>query len=263
MRGYGQFCPVALGAEVFAERWTPLILRELLAGSHRFSELQRGLPGIPRALLTQRLGSLQRAGLVERRPARAGRGFEYHLSPAGLSFSPVVEALGRWGYQWAAEQLRPDNLDAGLLMWFLRRRVQVDRLPAEQVTVQFEFRDADKRCFWLVLPREQAAATPPSGVAAEVLARGTIAQPGGSTGWHVHPGPALVTVKTGRLTLHRAKGCRTRAFNAGQTFLELGPDDVNLTRNETGGVTETVVTFLLPVGAPVTVDAPAPRHCPL
>ena len=117
MRGYGQFCPVALGAAVFAERWTPLILRELLAGSHRFSQLQRGLPGIPRALLAQRLGSLQRAGLIERRPARAGRGFEYHLSPAGASFRPVVEALGRWGYQWAAEQLRPDNLDAGLLMW--------------------------------------------------------------------------------------------------------------------------------------------------
>ena len=88
-------------------------------------------------------------------------------------------------------------------------------------------------------------------------------QPGGSTGWHVHPGPALVTVKTGRLTLHRAKGCRTGAFDAGQTFLELGSDDVNLTRNQTGGVTETVLTFLLPVGAPVTVDAPAPRHCPL
>src|SRR5215475_14626069 len=80
---YGQFCPVALGAEVFAERWTPLILRELLAGSHRFSELQRGLPHIPRALLVQRLRSLERAGLIERRPARAGRGWEYHLSPAG------------------------------------------------------------------------------------------------------------------------------------------------------------------------------------
>ena len=139
MRGYGQFCPVALGAEVFAERWTPLILRELLAVSHRFSELQRGLPHIPRALLVQRLRALERAGLVERRPARAGRGFEYHLSPAGLSFRPVVEALGQWGYQWAAEQLRPDNLDAGLLMWFLRRRVKVDRLPAGRVTVQFEF----------------------------------------------------------------------------------------------------------------------------
>jgi DNA-binding HxlR family transcriptional regulator len=156
MRAYGQFCPVALGAEVFAERWTPLILRELLAGSHRFSELQRGLPGIPRALLTQRLGSLQRAGLIERRPMRAGRGWEYHLRPAGLSFQPVVEALGRWGYEWAAEQLRPDNLDAGLLMWFLRRRVRVDRLPDERVTVQFEFRGADKRHFWLVLHRPEA-----------------------------------------------------------------------------------------------------------
>ena len=141
----------------------------------------------------------------------------------------------------------------------------------------------------LALPREQATATPPSGVAAELLARGTIAhashvsvagiklatrgpvdvatvhvtfQPGGSTGWHTHPGPALVTVKTGQLTLHRAKGCRSRTFSAGQTFLEFGPRDVNLTRNETGAVTETVVIFLLPVGAPITVDAPAP-NCPL
>ncbi len=65
----------------------------------------------------------------------------------------MVDALGQWGYQWAAEQLRPDNLDAGLLMWFLRRRVQTDRLPAGRVTVQFEFRDADKRFFWLMLHR--------------------------------------------------------------------------------------------------------------
>jgi alkyl sulfatase BDS1-like metallo-beta-lactamase superfamily hydrolase len=72
-----------------------------------------------------------------------------------MSFGPVVEALGRWGYQWAAEQLRPDNLDAGLLMWFLRRRVRVDRLLADRVTVQFEFSDADKRWFWLVLHRPE------------------------------------------------------------------------------------------------------------
>jgi quercetin dioxygenase-like cupin family protein len=128
----------------------------------------------------------------------------------------------------------------------------------------------------VMLPRDRATATPPSGVAAQLLARGTVArashvrvagiklatrgpidvatvhvtfQPGGSTGWHVHPGPALVTVKTGQLTLHRAKGCRSRTFGAGQTFLEYGPKDVNLTRNETAAVTETVVTFLLPVGA--------------
>jgi hypothetical protein len=142
----------------------------------------------------------------------------------------------------------------------------------------------------IALPRDHAKATPPSGIAAELLARGTIAhashvhvagveletrgpinvatvhvtfQPGGSTGWHVHPGPALVTVKAGQLTLHRAKGCVTRTFSAGQTFLELGPTDLNLTRNQTAGVTETVVTFLLPVGAPITVDAPAPTDCPL
>jgi quercetin dioxygenase-like cupin family protein len=139
------------------------------------------------------------------------------------------------------------------------------------------------------MPRDHAEATPPSGVTAELLARGTITnpshlhvagiklatrgpvdiatvhvtfQPGGSTGWHVHPGPALVTVTTGQLTLHRAKGCHTRSFSAGQSFLELGPGDVNLTRNQTGTVTETVVTFLLPVGAPTTVDAAAPGHCP-
>jgi hypothetical protein len=138
----------------------------------------------------------------------------------------------------------------------------------------------------IALPRDQATATPPSGIAAQLLARGTIAnashirvagvklqtrgpidvatvqvtfQPGGSTGWHIHPGPALVTVKTGQLTLHRANGCRRRTFSAGQTFLEFGPKDVNLTRNETGGVTETVVTFLLPTGAPITVDVPAPN----
>ena len=141
----------------------------------------------------------------------------------------------------------------------------------------------------VAFPSGPATATPPSGVAAQVLARGTIAhaehfriagiklatrgpvdvanvqvtfQPGGSTGWHVHPGPALVTVKTGQLTLHRAKGCATRTFSAGQTFVEYGPSDVNLTRNETGAVTETVVTFLLPVGAPITVDMPAPS-CPI
>lgn len=141
----------------------------------------------------------------------------------------------------------------------------------------------------VALPRDRATATPPSGIAAQLLARGTVAQashvrvagiklatrgpidvatvrvtfqPGGSTGWHVHPGPALVTVKSGQLTLHRAKGCRSRTFSAGQTFLELGPRDVNLTRNETAGATETVVTFLLPVGAPITVDMPAPNCQP-
>ncbi|HYY82843.1 MAG TPA: helix-turn-helix domain-containing protein [Actinomycetes bacterium] len=158
MRGYSQFCPVALACEVLAERWTPLIVRELLAGSHRFSELQRGLPRIPRALLVQRLGSLERAGLVERRPGRTGRGWEYHLSVAGEELRPVVESLGRWGWRWAAWELRPDNLDSKLLMWFVRRRIRVDRLPPERVTVRFEFRGTDgapPERLWLVLHRPE------------------------------------------------------------------------------------------------------------
>jgi DNA-binding HxlR family transcriptional regulator len=148
-QGYGQFCPVALGAEVFAERWTPLILRELLLGSRRFSELLSGLPRISRNLLTQRLASLEQAGLVKRRQRSNGRGFDYYLTPAGEELRPVVIALGNWGYKWAASELRPDNLDAGLLMWFLRRRVRVENLPGPRVVTRFDFRAEGERSFWL------------------------------------------------------------------------------------------------------------------
>src|SRR5438128_5894869 len=93
---YAQFCPVSRGAEIFAERWTPLILRELLNGSHRFSELQLGLPRISRNLLTQRLAALVRAGVIERMPAERGRGYTYRLTRAGEDLRPVVQALGAW-----------------------------------------------------------------------------------------------------------------------------------------------------------------------
>jgi len=148
MQGYRQFCPVALGAEVFAERWTPLILRELLLGSHRFSELQRGLPHISRNLLTQRLASLERAGLIKRERRSNGHGFDYYLTQAGEELRPVVATLGTWGYKWAATELRPDNLDAGLLMWFLRRRVRVEKLPEPRVVIRFEFRAQRARSYW-------------------------------------------------------------------------------------------------------------------
>lgn len=146
---YWQFCPVALGAEIFAERWTPLILRELLLGSRRFSELHHGLPRISRNLLVQRLASLEEAGLVERQARANGRGFDYRLTAAGEDLRPVVVALGTWGYKWAASELRPDNLDAGLLMWFLRRRVTVEQLPADRTVVRFDFSEAGARSFWI------------------------------------------------------------------------------------------------------------------
>src|SRR5881396_2411618 len=145
---YGQFCPVSRGAEIFAERWTPLILRELLNGSHRFSELQLGLPRISRNLLTQRLASLASAGVIERRPAKRGRGFGYHLTSAGEELRPVVEALGAWGYRWGGADLPSEQLDPVLLMWFIRRRVQIQALHRARTVVRFDFR-RPRRSFWL------------------------------------------------------------------------------------------------------------------
>lgn len=151
--GYGQFCPVARGAELFAERWTPLILRELLKGDQRFCELMRGLPRISKNLLVRRLHELERAGVLERRPARRGRGHVYVLTHAGHELRPVVDALGAWGWKWVSRTLTPENLDPGLLMWFLRRRIRVENLPARRVVIRFEFRGLPAQRFWLVLTR--------------------------------------------------------------------------------------------------------------
>jgi len=147
MPEYTQFCPVSRGAEIFAERWTPLILRELLNGSHRFSELL-GLPRISRNLLAQRLASLASAGIIERRPAERGRGFSYHLTPAGEGLRPVVEVLGAWGYRWGGTDLPSRQLDPVLLMWFIRRRVQVQAFRRARTVVRFDFR-RPRRSFWL------------------------------------------------------------------------------------------------------------------
>src|SRR5256885_13162360 len=138
MHGYGQFCPVAVACEVFAERWTPLILRELFAGSRRFSEIRRGMPLISRALLTQRLRHLEDVGVIESRPA--GRGREYSLSQAGAEFHGVIQELGAWGQRWIHGRASAENLDAMLLMWNVRRRLAVDRLPDRRVVVRFDFR---------------------------------------------------------------------------------------------------------------------------
>jgi DNA-binding HxlR family transcriptional regulator len=148
MPEYGQFCPVSRGAEIFAERWTPLILRELLNGSHRFGELRLGLPRISRNLLTQRLAALASAGVIERRRAVRGRGYTYHLTAAGQEMKPVVDALGAWGYRWGGADLPTNQLDPVLLMWFIRRRVHVEAFRRAQTVIRFDFRRV-RHSFWL------------------------------------------------------------------------------------------------------------------
>lgn len=151
MKGYGQFCPVALGAEIFAERWTPLILRELLSGARRFADIHRGVPRISKNLLCLRLDALERSGIVERKPIITGRGFEYSLTKAGREFGPVIECLGAWGYKWSSHDLRDEHLDPDFLMWVMHRLVRLGNLPDHRVVVFFNFRQAPKRRYWLVL----------------------------------------------------------------------------------------------------------------
>jgi DNA-binding HxlR family transcriptional regulator len=146
---------VALGAEIFAERWTPLIVRELLIGNRRFSDIHRGNPKISKNLLTRRLQSLCSSGIVELVPAESGRGHQYRLTVAGRELGAVIEALGTWGYRWASKDLTDEHLDPGWLMWVLRRMIRVDALPDERVVLLFRFRRHDDQLFWLVLQRPE------------------------------------------------------------------------------------------------------------
>lgn len=149
---YGQFCPVAMASEILNERWTPLVLRELLCGSTRFNELRRGLPRMSPSLLSSRLKRLERTGILERHE-RAEGGPEYRLTTAGEELRPIVEALGAWGQRWAQADMRPEHLDATLLLWDMHRRLCSDRLPDRRVVVELHVRgSADGRThYWLVL----------------------------------------------------------------------------------------------------------------
>ena len=152
MAGYGQFCPIAQAAQILAERWTPLLLRELILGSTRFNDLRRGVPLMSSSLLAQRLRSLEQAGVIERRLAASGRGFEYHLTDAGRELRPLIMLMGEWGARWARSRLEPDDLDVTLLMWDMHRTVRPERFPQQRVVVAFEFTGVphNKSRWWLV-----------------------------------------------------------------------------------------------------------------
>jgi DNA-binding HxlR family transcriptional regulator len=155
---YGQFCPVAQAAEVLTERWTLLVLRELLMGSTRFNELQRGVPRMSSSLLSKRLREMERSGLLTREPLPGERGHAYGLTPAGEALGPLVVQLGNWSCEWLKREITDEEADPALLMWDMRRSVQLDRLPEDQVVVFFRYRDAEegKRAWWLVAEAAEA-----------------------------------------------------------------------------------------------------------
>ncbi len=152
-RSYGSFCPVAQASEVVAQRWVPLILREIMVGYHRFNEIRHALPLISPSVLSQRLRTLEDDGVIRRQ--RDAEGVTYHLTPAGEALRPIVDLLGHWARKWVTRDYRSYELDPGVLMWSLRRHVVVAEFPIGRTVVHFQLEGAPRlrRYWWIVVQR--------------------------------------------------------------------------------------------------------------
>jgi DNA-binding HxlR family transcriptional regulator len=151
MSDYGQFCPVAKATEVIGEKWTLLILRELLMGTCRFNDFQRALSRISPTLLTKRLKHLEERGILIRKKISGQRGYEYRLTAAGKELAPLIETLAVWGMRWARGQMTDNELDVEFLMWDLQRRIQTQHLPDGETVVCFQFDELSKyKTWWIV-----------------------------------------------------------------------------------------------------------------
>ena len=163
MQSYGQYCPVARAAEILNERWTLLILRDVLGGARRFNEIRRGVPRMSPTLLSKRLKNLEQCGLLARRRAAQGGSYEYSPTDAALEVKPIIELYGVWGQRWVRNRLGDDELDVNLLMWFLRFGIDRKQFTRERSVIHFEFTDrprlkkgqwwADQ--WWLIVSAEE------------------------------------------------------------------------------------------------------------
>ena len=150
---YGQFCPVAMAAEIVCSRWTALVLREMLCGSTRFNDLRRGVPRMSPTLLSKRLKELVEAGVISAGPASPGGVVEYKLTEAGEELRPVIMSLGIWGQRWVESSISLKNLDPSLLMWDMRRNLAPAPLSGRRCTVNFLYPElsAGRKSWWLVI----------------------------------------------------------------------------------------------------------------
>ncbi|MGB4246788.1 MAG: helix-turn-helix domain-containing protein [Pseudohongiellaceae bacterium] len=152
---YKQFCPIAKASELVGEKWTFLLIREMAMGGRRFSDFQKGMKLISPTMLSKRLNELTENGLVERRKIPGQSGYEYFLSAAGKDLFPVVQQLGEWGMRWARGQMADDELDVELLLLYLSRSINPDKLVGDETTIQFNFTDLDKLSkWWLVVKQD-------------------------------------------------------------------------------------------------------------
>ncbi|MDP9300169.1 MAG: winged helix-turn-helix transcriptional regulator [Actinomycetota bacterium] len=196
MKTYGQYCPIARTSEFFAERWTPIIIRNLGAGCRTFTQIREGAPGIPKALLTERLALLERYGVVEREPRPTGRGFEYSLTESGRELKHVCDAMGEWGAHWL--EIEPRHLDPAYALWATCRLVDLDRVPEAGVVLRFELTDA-ARPYWMVLRRPRAEVCTAYPGRAEDLVVRTDAQT--LVGWNLRQLTLAEAIASGRLEI--------------------------------------------------------------
>ncbi len=157
MGTYRQYCPIARASEIMAERWTPLIVRNLMLGAHTFNDLARGVPAMSRSMLAKRLAELEQAGVVRSEPKESGRGSMYWLTDAGADLASVIHALGEWGERWV--EVTSGHADPGFALWaWCQAQLDRSQLPADRVVVAFVFKDQPpgNRYYWLLVEHGDA-----------------------------------------------------------------------------------------------------------
>src|SRR3712207_2695287 len=148
---YADYCPIALGVDVLGDRWTPLVIRELMVGADGFNDIHRGVPKMSRTLLAQRLRLLERRGLVRREPAARGRPGRYVLTPAGEALTPIVWAMGQWAAEWVFGDPTEEDCDGLSLLWRLHQHAIPARLPEQRTVVHVVLTGAGGTQGWLAI----------------------------------------------------------------------------------------------------------------
>ncbi|MEO1290436.1 MAG: helix-turn-helix domain-containing protein [Chloroflexota bacterium] len=154
MKSYGQYCPIAQALELLGDRWTLLIIRDMLTGTRHFNDLARGLPNISRALLAKRLRQLETSEIIIKHyPDEGRKTTEYHLTQSGQQLQEIINSLLIWGANWAFGEPTLDQLDPVLLMWWMQDRVNMAYIPQERLVIQFDFFGDKNETLWLLITK--------------------------------------------------------------------------------------------------------------
>lgn len=198
MKTYGQYCPIARTSELFAERWTPILIRNLLAGCRTFAELMAGAPGISKALLAQRLELLEHHGILVKETGDSGRSrVRYSLTEKGRELKAVTDAMGAWGARWL--ELEPHHTTAEYVLWATAKLIDLDQVSDGGLVARFELADRPTETFWMVLRRPQVeVCTAYAGWPEDLIVRTdseTLAR------WHLRHISYQEATRTGRLQI--------------------------------------------------------------